>query len=65
MITERRVLSFKASQLLKHALNDEASMAAPRKWVGTETWDKPAGGLDLRTAKDAEPSPAGGGSGGT
>jgi integration host factor subunit alpha len=65
MITERRVLSFKASQLLKHALNDEASMASPRKWVGAETWDKPAGGLDLRSSKDGEPSSAGGGSGGT
>ena len=65
MITERRVLSFKASQLLKHALNDEASIAAPRKWVGVDARDKPAGGLDLRSGKDGESSSAGGGSNGT
>jgi len=33
MITERRVLSFKASQLLKHALNDESGVSQ-----GTSTW---------------------------
>ena len=37
MITERRVLNFKASQILKHALNprgDEAQVAAPTTTTG-------------------------------
>lgn len=64
MITERRVLSFKASQLLKHALNDEAALAAPRKWTNAEGWDK--AGLTLSAAdRDSDASPINGGSSGS
>ncbi len=49
MITERRVLSFKASQLLKHALNDES----------TESADLKVGAVQGNAAFSTNPGPGG------